>query len=458
MPGILASFGLNIAPFERSLNDSKVAAKQTGHELADTFGNKIAGSMGTSLTALAGPLGIVTAAITVFGSALKNNFSLQEKAHEIELGSERLQVTASRFIDLTRNAERSGASIETVYAAFRKLAQGTIQAENGNKEMIASLSAFGLSVDQVKGKNVDEIFSAISKNAAGAELTIDRVAALMKLMGRGADELLPGLKSGAFNVEDIFKPSDATIKRRSESFKDLKAVMGEAKSFGSWFFSGENPLLAYPSNLLDAGLGKVGKAIRRMHGQYDDEAHPIDLKTLSASDLRAQEAAEKDKEKQAKHLQTLEDQLADKKRKNAMEDLTTAGKIVELKKQEEELKRKITTSGAGGIFAELKGEKDTSAENKVKLEMELEDRKHERIRLEKQQMSEEERDEKKKEKDSLRSNRFHAPEVNALQRIGAYVSPLETAILTESQKHGQTLTRIEKHLDHIDRTQSRGQF
>ena len=521
----MAILGMDVSPFRQAANDAVLDAKSAGSEIV----GHLAGVAAMGLTVAGG--------LEAVSKVLERNIELAEKARATELGSERLGVSIGRFEDLDRSAERVGTSIEAIYAAYRKLAQAAISAEDGNQQMIAAFSELGLSVDDLKAKSVDEIFTAISNNAKGAEMTVARLAAVMKTMGKSADELLPGLKSGAFLNVDPLKPSDATIKDRAQFAEDRKTLQKEAGSFFDFVSTIPGTLTGHVVGKFSHWLAETYRTLHGITAETVDRAAMPDLKTKTAAELKADKKADEDNVKSAKHLSTIEDELAEKRRRERMESMTAAEKILELKKEELDLQRRIVVTGSGLHHALHPNEPDTTADDKNALEQKLEDRRLERIRLEKEKTAADERvadrifklnaeaarinrenveremtaaervaeikkqiariqsemqvdeeagdeellaqdrvnlakaqgelaryqkeadraQDKAEDRDQVRSRLFQ-PEVNSLQRIGAYVNPAEVTMVSLAEKTEAHMKQAVKLLAHIDANANRTKF
>ncbi len=216
MPSLIAILGLDGSGFSHGLDHAQHEAEHKGHEIGEALGGKIA-------------MGLTGGAIAL---ALEKEFEaskeLAEKALEISRGASRLQVGTDRFQDLEHAAERGKTSLEAVYMAYRKLAQAGTEALNGSKEMENHFAAIGVTLADLRNKSPDELFQKISERTDGATLSARELAAVMKTMGRSADELLPGMKAGLFSEgHDPFRLPAEDVKMLKD-YEEQLHVIGQA--------------------------------------------------------------------------------------------------------------------------------------------------------------------------------------------------------------------------------------
>jgi hypothetical protein len=94
-------------------------------------------------------------------------------------------MTTDQIQKLDYAATQSGITIEEVMDAHKDLGKNTAEALMGVESKIWAFKALGISVDEIKGKNIDEVFMRVAKsiNEAGPVLEPDQVKAIEDLMG-----------------------------------------------------------------------------------------------------------------------------------------------------------------------------------------------------------------------------------------------------------------------------------
>jgi hypothetical protein len=393
---------LNGAGFKAVLDKAQQEAQKAGKNISSSLGKGLEGA----LESFGGMM-----AIREVISSVKE---MAAEAHAAMLAGSRLGISGEEFENLDAAAKKFGATGEDVATVFKKIAVGSVQARDGNDEMIAAFQTLGVTMDDLKQKSVKEIFEQIAGALKGTELNADRVAAIIKTMGKSADALIPAFKSGGLLKENPFGQSNDALKVNEQFGKD----MGLFKTL--WKKTWEEVLS--PDANKDGAIYKtitwLAKKTRGVLGMTDNQEKiaPTNLKTVSAGELKAEkEADKKDREEEKKHLkekERLEEELFRKQQDNSLKRMTNEQKILELNRREK------------AIQDFLKANPQTGDLGRLQAAMDIEDIRGERSQIE-----------NKKDR--------HKFDTNELQKIGAYAnSPMETAAL-DLQK------RSEKHLQGI---------
>ena len=152
---------------------------------------------------------------------------LLEALKEIQTGAARLNVGTDRFQDLEYAAKKGGSSVEALYTAYRKLAVSGQEALGGDKGMVAEFNRLGVSLADLESKTPDEIFHKIAYRMTGAATSGAELAAVIKTMGRSADELLPAMRSGMFAGASPFKLTKEDL-RDLEEFHAKTSLIANA--------------------------------------------------------------------------------------------------------------------------------------------------------------------------------------------------------------------------------------
>ena len=334
MASLMAILGLDNRPFFRGLSDAESQSKKSGSIIQSALGGNIKGA----LAGFAGGL-VGGQALEIVGKLAHQVEEVGNNAMQIDVGAERLGVSIERFQDLKHAAEEGGTSIEAVYAAYRKIAKASVDAENGDLGVIASFQNLGLSVEQVKRMSPDEIFDAIARKSKGAEMGAAKIAALIDVMGRGSDELLPTLKRGGFDEISIFARTEEQVKRGAQFKKDLDLLKDASSYLRDAALTA--PILGGVSPATAITTSAAG--IRMIAGQKSEESGgKADLKGLERADVtkkqleeeeRAKKQAEADEKARLKRVAELKKRLSEEQRKTDLDKLDSEGKIASLEKE-----------------------------------------------------------------------------------------------------------------------------
>ncbi len=134
-------------------------------------------------------VGIASAAMVAFGAAtLKAFAAFGDSIHKM---SARTGVGAKALTELKFAAEQSGASINDVEKAIKRMSVALLDAGRGSKDAVDSLAAIGLSAAKLKGLSPEQQFNAIMRGLQGVASASERAALAQKLFGRAGTTLLP---------------------------------------------------------------------------------------------------------------------------------------------------------------------------------------------------------------------------------------------------------------------------
>jgi hypothetical protein len=142
----------------------------------------------------------------------------------------------------------------------------------------------------------------------------------------------------------------------------------------------------------------------------------VDLKTVSKAEVEAQKERHKAEETQAEKIRKLKDELFREQQKTDLDRLSTEEKITELTRRRAE------------ILATM-SDRHQSEEGRLNAAMDIEKLDQELLTLNRPKKAPAEKD-------------VRAPSVNELQRIGAFSSPVDSALLTTAQKSERHLARL----------------
>lgn len=401
MPSLMAILGVDISQFQRGLDSAKGVARSGGGNIA----KELASSIGSAFAGTA-----------ILSSASRFVESMANEAKQIDFGASKIGVDTERFQALKYTAESTGASIETVSAAYRNIAKSAIEAESGNAEAIDSLKAIGVQVDDIKSKSPDEIFSEIAQSVKGATLSTEQLVALNKVLGKTYQELTTGLQRGAFaNATDPFAESAEEIKKNKAFYNDIQVLKNAAKE-------GLEKILSPSANeggLVSRFIKWQADSARKVFGvTSSQEGGSVDLK----AQVKIEGMSTQDREKAESRIATLKRKLAEEQRQSDLASMTTAERIAFIDRERAELRRKMTSG--------------TDAE-KLEAAIAFEKLGQDRAGLLKSTQ--------KDDKLQITGNR------NELQKIGAY-SAMQDSTITIQKSSNEELKKIRRVLE----DQSRG--
>jgi hypothetical protein len=161
-------------------NEFTKALKNAQRQLND-FGSGVA-KIGASISAAGAAItGSMTGALMHFASV----------GDELDKMSQRTGVSATALAELGFAAEQSGADMETVESALKRMQKnlGGVGPESG--KAVAALDMMGLSIEKIQAMSPEDQFQAIAEGIAGISDPSARAAAAMSVFGEGGRQLLP---------------------------------------------------------------------------------------------------------------------------------------------------------------------------------------------------------------------------------------------------------------------------
>ena len=141
-------------------------------------------------------------------------------SHLVDL-SEKTGVSTDALQTFGFAAQLSGASVDDVAMAIKKLTQAQAQAIGGNKDMTASFGQLGINLSKVRSLNPEALFRAIAEEVERSGLAFSKFDDFLKILGKDANALLPAMKDGFASV------ANGVEKFTAEQLKDMDK-MGDA--------------------------------------------------------------------------------------------------------------------------------------------------------------------------------------------------------------------------------------
>lgn len=398
---LMAALGLNISTYAAGLFQAEKLAQQFGHKLEHEVGHgldHLKGAFAAAFGVAAMEQGIERA--VQFGAKIQ---ALHEK---FDVGTTKLQ--AYGFA-----AGQTGAELEDFASAIKKLSvnQGKALIKDDPFGSIAKLfTAAGVSFDDIKNKHPEEIFEQIGERIRTMGADSVTTAALVGLMGKSADNLIPAFKKGIGELVGEFERLNLAIDPGTiKKLEKLEQMMAKGKLGGKKVFAGvageisdvttgAGHTLDYWVGLIDNVMGDTeGRdeaLLKRALGQlqrsdllgtpegYDvslDETAERERKLGEAREHRSREEHEADEEaiNQALDLSEAEEKLEKKIADLRFAAMTDEQKLLEIARQRLFIKEKLrATKEAGDDVANLEAQKEQleNEAEKRKVQKDLESR------------------------------------------------------------------------------------
>lgn len=173
MSNVTVTLGLKTAGFKRGVEDARRDMRTLKSEAEK--GGGLFGRMGSGLATLG------------LGAYAKD---VADYADNIADLSERLGVNAVSLQKWGQLAAQNGSSLEGVGKALNKLTIAREDALGGNTALIATFESLGVSLEDLRTMNVDQIMAQIGRGAMNA-------ADMVKVLGKEAVALRPTLEAAA---------------------------------------------------------------------------------------------------------------------------------------------------------------------------------------------------------------------------------------------------------------------
>jgi len=198
------TLGLNAESLERGLKKA---------------GDKV-GAMGKRV-AVAGAA-VAGAGAAVLTPLLAATSSFAKMGDDLDKTSLRIGVNVTSLSELAFAAEQSGASLQDIEKGFAGLSRAMFDASRGSAEAVDSLTALGLSVEEMDGLSPEEQFNKVADALSKMDDASRAGAVAQKLFGRAGRQLLPMLQQGEAGINALRK--EANELGRSMSGDDAAAA------------------------------------------------------------------------------------------------------------------------------------------------------------------------------------------------------------------------------------------
>ena len=137
---------------------------------------------------------------------------------EIAKEARALGINAESFQELTYAMQRGGASAEGFRKSIRRVAEMSDEAVSGSKTAIENFKKFGISVNDLKNKNIEEIFLQMADGIAAMEDPAAQMRASSQLFGREGYRIVQALAVGSDGLAALRKEARETGNVLSEDY------------------------------------------------------------------------------------------------------------------------------------------------------------------------------------------------------------------------------------------------
>jgi hypothetical protein len=357
MPSLIAVLGLNGSAFKANLDKAKHEAREAGHEIASSLGEK------------------VSEKLLEFGSFA----AIEEMGrHVLETGekiydfSRRLGISTDAVQAWDYALKLNGTTIFENAGFFEKLAVARKKALAGTEESIASFRKLGVTLEDLKSKRLEDVALQIAE-AFQAGDPQKLIADLRDVGGRGAGELVAAFRAG---LPELVREADkAGVIINEQVINQLKEGADNLKVVWMQFVTGIAPAVAWLGNLVknlwhDLNVlvnGAVGfatggfKGARELMHEFDEQSKQRDREEearrkksgagglVGGGDEVESKKEHREAERAAEKILRLREELTRLQEAGALKEMTAGQKLEELARRrariEEALQQSQTEEG-----------------------------------------------------------------------------------------------------------------
>lgn len=205
---------LDNKPFENSLDKSTEYAKKKAKETEDAF-SKVHEHFGEQFAELGGAF-VGLASIEGLKELVKGSIEFGAALGD---ASERLDITTDALQGLGFAFGQGGAKQEDFEKGMLKLNVAIAKARDGDENLIDSFVKLGVSVRSLEHDDPETILLEIADGMKNAKEPTEALAAAMEVLGKSGIKLVPGLKGGSEELEELAARAAKLSKEEIESLK-----------------------------------------------------------------------------------------------------------------------------------------------------------------------------------------------------------------------------------------------
>lgn len=201
-----------------SLEGTGEAAAEAGEEASESagdfteWGEVVKGAAAAATAALAA---VGAAVVAMGGAVVEGTKALYNQANEIsqigdeiDKNSQRVGLAVDSYQRLDYIMKINGSSIDENIQGFKTLNNTFDDAVNGSKNAIDKFKRLGLSLEDIKGQNREELFLTVIKSLQNVTDESEKAAIANDLLGRSSMNLAPLLNSTNEEMEALAKQAE----------------------------------------------------------------------------------------------------------------------------------------------------------------------------------------------------------------------------------------------------------
>lgn len=291
---------------------------QYGHAVRGVISanNRMASSIGI--------LGRFFAPAAIAGGIVAGIQSVARWASELADWSDRTGESVATVSKLKQAADEQATSLDAVMKAIKLVAKSQQAALGSNKEMIHAYGLLGVTLDDLRNKDYKTIFNQIAQSMEGIQPTGAQLDAMLKTMGKSAQELIPLFKSGAL-LKDWAVPSEDNTRAVDDLGDAWTRAWNKIKvggiDFAGWF---ARNILSPAKNFWTGTELNLSNAALPLPPEI--EAAKSQKRALQDAEDMAAQDKEAQRLKDAKEIAKIEEKIAETKRDAAFDAATDAEK------------------------------------------------------------------------------------------------------------------------------------
>ena len=156
------------------------------------------------------------------------------QAHEFELLAQKTGENVEKIQEWDSIAKKSGTTVDSLAHSMGIFGRTLLAARNGNDEAAQGFAQLGISMAELKDKSPDEALRIVADAFDKLPPGLDRNAKLMKVFGRGAQEMIPVLIGGSKRLDEIAEGAhvfgkvmdEETIEAGVDLYKTVQSLAG----------------------------------------------------------------------------------------------------------------------------------------------------------------------------------------------------------------------------------------
>lgn len=223
---LFARLSLDSSQFDSGLAKSEGSAKSFGSSIKS--GLSVVGAGVAATTAAIGQMS--SSFVSAAGSAAAYGDS-------IDKASQKMGVSASFYQEWDAVLQHSGTSMSSMTTTFKTLAKAS---QDATDDQAAAFAALGMSTDEIKNLNSEELFTRVITGLQGMEESTERTVIATQLLGKGAMEMGALLNTSAEDTQAMIDNvnrlggvmSDEAVKSAAayqDSLQDLTTSIDSVK-------------------------------------------------------------------------------------------------------------------------------------------------------------------------------------------------------------------------------------